>query len=100
MSPSTRLHGRFASPLEAAEAIRALRAMGFRVSARMPVRYPEVVAALGRGRWLEALATVTARLARRGARPGAGVVVTVPAGDPIVAAHLLSVHGATAVDPA
>ncbi|WP_242394469.1 quinol:electron acceptor oxidoreductase subunit ActD [Anaeromyxobacter oryzisoli] len=40
----------FAAPADAARAIGALRAAGFRVEAAMPAPFPEVVAALGRPR--------------------------------------------------
>jgi hypothetical protein len=51
MRPEPATTGRFATPGEAAHAIRALRAMGFRgVQAHMPAPYPEVVAALGKPR--------------------------------------------------
>jgi hypothetical protein len=42
--------GRFASPADAARAVRALRAAGLRVDAAMPAPFPELVEALGRRR--------------------------------------------------
>lgn len=74
--------GTFVEPSAAARAVRALREVGLRVDASMPAPFPDVIAAIGRGR--SGLGVVTFAGAIAGLLLGIGLTVGTSVAWPLV----------------